>query len=338
MSNWKSVLNADSTEWLLEKDNPSVRYFTLIDILEIPEKDLKIRRTKEKIMKIGVVPKILARQKDSGYWGRPEDFYIRSKYKGTVWTLIILAELGADENDEQIRKTCEFILENSQDRESGGFSYMSAKTSGGGGDHNKVLPCLTGNMVWSLIRFGHLEDPRVQNGVNWIVKYQRFDDRIKEVPKGWPYDKFENCWGKHTCHMSVVKALKALAEIPADDRSKDVKNTIEKGAEYLLKHHIHKRSYDLSRVSKPEWLRFGFPLMWNTDVLEILEILTKLGYKDNRMQDAVELVISKQDNQGRWMLENTFNGRFQVSIERKGKPSKWITLKVLRVIKCFYGK
>ena len=78
--------------------------------------------------------------------------------------------------------------------------------------------------------------------------------------------------------------------------------------------------------------------MWNTDVLEILEILTKLGYKDNRMQDAVELVISKQDNQGRWMLENTFNGRFQVSIERKGKPSKWITLKVLRVIKRFYGK
>ncbi len=336
MSNWKSVLNADSTEWLLEKDNPSVQYFTLINILGMPENDPKTRRTKEEIMKIGVVPKILARQEDSGYWGRPEDFYIRSKYKGTVWTLIILAELGADENDERIRKTCEFILENSQDRESGGFSYLSAKTSGG--DHNKVLPCLTGNMVWSLIRFGHLEDPRVQNGVNWIVKYQRFDDRIKEVPKGWPYDKFENCWGKHTCHMGVVKALKALAEIPADDRSKDVKNTIEKGAEYLLKHHIHKRSYDLSRVSKPEWLRFGFPLMWNTDILEILEILTKLGYKDNRMQEAVDLVISKQDNQVRWMLENTFNGRFQVSIERKGKPSKWITLKVLKVIKRFYGK
>jgi hypothetical protein len=135
--------------------------------------------------------------------------------------------------------------------------------------------------------------------------------------------------------MAVVKVLKALAEIPTDKRTRDVKNIIEKGTEYLLKHHIHKRSHDLSSVSKPEWLRFGFPLMWNTDVLEILEILTKLGYKDKRMQEAVDLVISKQDNQGRWILENTFNGRFQVNIEKKGKSSRWITLRALRVIKRF---
>jgi hypothetical protein len=192
-------------------------------------------------------------------------------------------------------------------------------------------------MVWSLIRFGYLEDSRVQNGISWIIGYQRFDDGIEEAPKGWPYDRFEKCWGKHTCHMGVVKALKALAEIPTDKRSKDVKNTIEKGAEYMLKHHIHKRSHDLSRVSKPEWLRFGFPLMWNTDVLEILGILTKLGYKDKRMQEAVDLVASKQDDQGRWILESTFNGRFQVNIEKRGKPSKWVTLDALKMLKGFYG-
>ena len=308
----------------------------MTDILEIPQNDPEVGRTREEIMGIGVVPKILAKQKDGGYWGKLENFYIRSKYKGTVWTLIILAELGANGNDKQIRKACEFILENSQDRESGGFSYLSAKT--GGGNHNKVLPCLTGNMVWSLIRFGYLEDPRVQNAINWIVTYQRFDDGIKEAPKGWPYDKFERCWGKHTCHMGVVKTLKALAEIPPGQRSKNMKNVIEKGVGYILKHHILKRSHDLSRISKPEWLQFGFPLMWNTDVLETLEILTKLGYKDQRMQEAIDLVISKQDNQSRWKLENTFNGHFQVNVEKRGKPSKWITLRALRVIRRFYGK
>jgi len=77
--------------------------------------------------------------------------------------------------------------------------------------------------------------------------------------------------------------------------------------------------------------------MWNTDVLEILGILTKLGYKDKRMQEAVDLVISKQDNQGRWILENTFNGRFQVNIENRGKPSKWITSNALRVLKRLYS-
>lgn len=331
MSDWKSLSKADPTDWLLDKDDPSVRYFTLTDILEKSENDTGVKEAKNAIMKTGVVPKILSKQKIEGYWGVPADFYIRSKYKGTVWQFVILAELGADGKDERIRKACEFILRNSQDRESGGFSYRG--TEGGGGLHSAVLPCLTGNMVWSLIRFGYLDDQRVQQGINWIVTCQRFDDGIKEAPKGWPYDKREKCFGKHTCHMGVVKALKALAEIPADKRSEVVENTIKKGAEYLLEHHIHKRSHDLNRVSKPEWLKFGFPLMWNTDVLEILGILTKLDYRGKRMQEAVDLVISKQDDGGKWKLESTFNGRFLVNIEQKGKPSKWITLNALRVLK-----
>lgn len=335
MSNWKSVLKADPTAWLLEKDNPSVRYFTLTEILSKSENDLEVKEAKDEIMESGVVPNILAKQKNEGCWETPKSFYT-AKYKGTVWQLIILTELGADGEDERIRKTCEFILANSQDRESGGFSmWPSAKT--GGGRHSGVIPCLTGNMIWSLIRFGYLEDPRVKQGINWIATYQRFDDGIKEPPKGWPYDKYEICWGKHTCHMGVVKALKALAEIPTKERHKEVKNTIAKGAEHMLIHHIHKRSHDLSRVSKPGWLRFGFPIMYQTDVLEILGILTKLGYKDKRMQEAVDLVISKQDEQGKWKLESSFNGRFQVNIEQKEKTSKWITLNALRVLKKFYS-
>jgi len=76
--------------------------------------------------------------------------------------------------------------------------------------------------------------------------------------------------------------------------------------------------------------------MWDTDVLEMLGILGKLDYKDARMQEAIDLVLSKQDENGRWPLEHTYNGRFQVSIERKGKPSKWITLNALKALKrCF---
>jgi len=335
MNDWKSVLKADPTDWLLERDNPSVRCFTLTDILELSERDPEVMKAKREIMKVGVVPRILSKQKNAGNWEAPENFYIRSKYKGTVWQLIILAELGADGKNERVRKACEFILENSQDLVSGGFSCLRTET--GGGWHNGVLPCLTGNMVWSLIRFGYLEDPKVQRGIDWVVKYQRFDDGTSEAPEGWPYDKRERCWGRHTCHMGVVKALKALAEIPVKERSEEVKNTIEKGVEYMLHHRIYKRSRDLSRVSKPSWLQFGFPLMWQTDVLEILGILTKLGFKDKRMQEAVDLVISKQDDCGRWRLESTFNDRFQVNVEQKGKPSKWISQNALKVLKRFWS-
>ena len=348
MSNWKSTLKGDPTGWLLEKDNPSVRFFTLTEILDRLENDPEVREAKHEIMTNGVVPKILALQQNGGHWETPESFY-SAKYKGTVWQLIILAELGAEEKDERIKKACEFILRNSQDRESGGFS--NAKSKIGGGSHDSVLPCLTGNMVWSLIRFGYLEDYRVQQGINWIITYQRFDDGVEEELRGWPYDRqgHPHCWGYthsrriHTCHMGVVKALKALAEMPPDKRSKDVKNTIVKGAEYMLKHHIYKRSHDLKRTSNPNWLKFGFPLLGQTDALEITGILTKLGYRDERMQEAVDLVVSKQDNNGRWRLESlpppqeTFCHNFSTIIEQRGSPSKWITLNALRVLKGFYS-
>jgi hypothetical protein len=335
MDNWKSILHADPIPWLLEDNNPSVRYFTLIDILEKAENDPEVKKAKEEIMKKGVVPKILAKQKEEGCWEDSQKFYT-AKYKGTVWQIIILAELAADGKGSRIKKACEFLLENSQDRKSNGFSiWVSAKT--GGGRPSGVIPCLTGNLVCSLIKLGYLQDVRVQKGINWITTYSRFDDGINERPKGGPFDRFVACWGKHSCHMGVVKTIKALAEIPLNQRSKEVKNTIEEGAEYFLKHHIYKRSHDLSRVSKPGWLRLGFPLMYQTDILEILGILTRLSYHDERMQEAIDRLISKQDNQGRWKLESTFNGRFQTNIEQKGKPSKWITLNALRVLKNFYS-
>jgi len=335
MDNWKSTLKAYPITWLLEDNNSSVKYFTLIDVLEKAENDPEVRKTKEEIMKKEVISKILAKQKEGGYWEGSQNFYT-AKYKGTVWQIIILAELGADGKDSHIRKACEFILKNSQDRESNGFSvWVNAKT--GGGRPSGVIPCLTGNLLYSLIKLGYFQDERVQKAIHWITTYQRFDDGIEEGPKGWPYDRLVMCWGKHSCHMGVVKTLKALAEIPFNQRNEEVRNTIEEGVKYLLKHHIYKRSHDLSRASKPGWLRFGFPLMYQTDVLEILGILTQLGYHDQRMQEAIDILVSKQDGEGKWKLENTFNGRFQTNIEQKGKSSKWITLNALKVLKNFYS-
>jgi hypothetical protein len=77
--------------------------------------------------------------------------------------------------------------------------------------------------------------------------------------------------------------------------------------------------------------------MYQDDSLEVLGILTKLGYKDKRMQEAIDLVVSKQNEKGQWQLDNTFNGRFQVNIEKKGEPSKWITLNALITLKRFYS-
>jgi hypothetical protein len=334
MKSWKDMLKADQTEWLLEPDNPSVRYFALTGLCGKGDSDAEVKMARLEIMKKGIVPEILGRQKKEGYWETPDAFYT-AKYKGTVWQLIILAELGGDGEEERIRRACEFILDQSQELENFGFAmHTSAKL--GGGRPSEVIPCLTGNMVWSLIKLGYLQDKRVQKGIDWINKYQRFDDGDGKPPAGRPYE-IDECWGRHTCHMGVVKALKALAEIPEKERTKDTRKTIARGVDYLLAHHIFKKSHDLKKVSKPGWTRFGFPLMYQTDVLEILLIMTKLGCRDERLREAIDLVLSKQDKQGRWNLENTFNGRFQVNIESKGKPSKWVTLNAMRVMKGYFG-
>jgi len=109
------VLKADPVDWLLEKDNPSVRYFSLSQILDKPQSSSEVQAAKKEIMITGVVPKILAKQHDGGYWEAPERFYT-AKYKGTVWQLIILSELGADGKDERVKRACGFILANSQER------------------------------------------------------------------------------------------------------------------------------------------------------------------------------------------------------------------------------
>jgi hypothetical protein len=336
LQNWKDILKADPTPWLLAEDNPSVRYFTLTEIQDKSQGSPEVQTAKKATMTSGAVPKILAKMNPDGYWETPGGFYTE-KYKGTVWQLIILAELGADSADCRVKAACEFIMQNSQQKESHGFSIAKAEKTGGG-RQSGVIPCLTGNMVYSLIKLGYLDDPRVKAAIDWINTYQRFDDADNTAAlEGWPYDHLEACFGRHSCHMGAAKALKALAEVPAEQRDSRTQSTIEAGAEYFLKHHIYKKSHELSKVSKPGWMKFGFPLMYQTDVLEIFGVLATLGYKDERMQEAVDLVVSKQDSQGRWKLESTFNGKFQVDIERKGEPSKWVTLKALTALKQYYS-
>ncbi len=281
-------------------------------------------------MEAGIVPEILAKQNDDGSWGTPARFYT-DKYAGTVWTLLILAEMAADPDDQRVKNACEFILKHSQDPESGGFSYAeSAKTRIG--LPSSVIPCLTGNMVYALTKLGYTNDSRVQTALEWIITYQRADDGIEEAPAGGRYDRWVMCWGRHTCHMGAAKALKALAAIPPEKRSSgNIKKTNEI-VDYFLKHHIYKKSHSLDEISRPGWLKLGFPLMYQTDILELLGIFAELRITDPRLTDAIEIIKRKQMADGKWRLENSNNGKMLVNIEKKGQPSKWITLKALRVL------
>lgn len=322
-------MDAKILNWLLEKNNPSVRFETLTALLGKPETDAQVMSAKEDIMKVGDVPALLEKMRTAEFTGNINMFYTQ-KYKGLVWQLIILAELRADGKNEEIKGYCEYLLSHSQESETGGFSTQSGERTGQG-LKSSVITCLTGNMIWSLIWLGFLNDPRLQRAVKWLAEVQRYDDGDGDAD-GWPYDRFEMCFGRHTCHMGVVKTLKAFAEIPPGLRTPEVKASLEKGIEYMLKHRIFKKSHDISKVSKPGWTRFSFPLMYQTDVLEILLILQKLSVRDSRMDEAIDLVESKRNAQGRLGNTAPLAGRFLLEIEPKGE-SKWVTLRALEALK-----
>ena len=320
----------NTLDWLLEEENPSVLFFAMRDLIGLSEDSPEMVDAKSRIKSSFPVQKILSSQSDGGWWGNPEEFYTNTKYRGTVWNLILLAELGANVEDERILRTIEFLLDNSQDASCGGFAYRAPDALRP--DPASIIPCLTGNMTWAMLRMGYPFPGKLESAVNWMVRISRFNDGVSPAPVGEEYKRRQNCWGKHTCISGIVKILKALAEIPEEKRSSQVKKLIQDGSEFLLKHHLFKRSRNLAEVSKKKWPHPGFPWLWDTDVLEMLDILTRLGVRDPRLQDAINLLKSKQLEDGRWIQEWGFNNQLLIPFEKVGKPSKWVTLFAMQVM------
>jgi len=352
MTSWQDFISKSRIEWLLEKENPSVRYFTLRDLTDREETDPEVRRAKEAIPTSETIAKMLFKQKTDGYWEDPENPY-HPKYKSTYWQAMVLGQLGMDKSDRRVQRACEFIF--NLQLEEGGFSsytrkralteyeWMRTKTA----LKVKLQPepeiwaqslvtehqysCLTGNLCAAMIRMGYSGDPRLEKALNWLVKVQNNDG-------GWlcPYWK-AHIKDTHGCFYGTICPLEALSEVPEAQRTHEIKCAIERGVKFLLMHRLYKADHHGYTVINRYWLKFGFPWFYGYNVLRGLSVVTKLGYiNDERLKDAVELLLQKRRSDGTWLLENAPTGRMQVNIETVGSPSKWITLNALRILKSLH--
>jgi hypothetical protein len=334
MKTWKSFASPDAIAWLLEEDAPAVRAECLISLFGCSPDDSEVRRARSSELKTGAAGRIFAKMAPGGWWGRPEDFYMRSKYHGTVWSFLLLGEMGCAFSDERFQAAAEFLLERAQRLDNGGFTYADSDPKS---FRPVAIPCLTGNLVWAMAHSGLTGDSRLQRAAGWLAENQHLrdgpgDPPITEPP-GMQKALSEACWGRHTCMMGVVKGLKALAAWPAELRTPAIDKAIREGLDFLLKHRLIFRSHDPLAVAKAEYTRFGFPLMWRTDAIEMLEVCLDLGVREEALRPALDLALAKQGPDGRWRVEQSFNGRMAVRIERDGKPGKWVSLRVLRVLK-----
>lgn len=323
------ILRGDPLPWLLEPDaeNPAVRYFTLRDLLDRPEDDSEVRKAKAKIMKSGPVPAILKAQHPEGYWVKTGNSY-SPKYQGGVWQIILLAELGADPSDKRVRRGCEYLLSHSL-AANGGFSAARAVTS------SYALHCLNGNLAAALLRLGYADDPRLKGVVRWLAQAITGEGDFQYYKSGTCGPTFACGINlSQPCGWGAVKAMKAMSAIPPKQRTPGVKRAIKVGADFLLSRDPAAADYPYTRRVSTTWFKLGFPLSYWADVLENVAVLVNLGYgNDPRLENALEFILSKQDDQGRWKLANSLNGKMWIDIEKRGRPSKWVTLRVLRMLK-----
>ncbi|MGD0587955.1 MAG: hypothetical protein ABSA63_04095 [Thermoplasmata archaeon] len=311
--------------WLLQEDQPAVRYRTLTELLHRPARDPEVQEARKNIPRRGWAAEILARRDPAGWWVREKSLYT-PKYISTNWNLLALSDLGATRSIPAVRASCELWMDRSP-LKGGGVGGSSA----GNGHH-----CYTGNMARALIRFGYGEDPRVRKALDWLVTTAH--------PKGgW------TCWsfGDGPSPGRTLDSWEGLSAFAAYPRSKwtpAMKECVERGAEFYLDRELHRQG----ERYKP-WYRFHWPMHYYYDLLVGLDVLTALGYGDDpRLGFALELLREKQRPDGRWNLDAVHPDQEGAAarwyaahpssrptpfgLEKVGRPSKMITLTALRVL------
>lgn len=317
------------TDWLLEKDNPSVRYFTLKDILNKTENDSEVLQAKKDILKSETVIKILTGRSEEGYWNHPKKYMTR--YTGTFWRFLFLLELGVDPRNPLIQKTADYLLKTAYSFER--HMFVNEKES-------DMAICYTGYLLWAMLKCGLYNTPEVQDCLQGFIGRIQFSDGDAEVEN--PED---GCMGKHTCIRLTIPVLRALQELKTVDNAVPVGKILLEGQEFLLKHHLYKRSHDLTKVMNPRLTKLTFPNFYYIDFLQMLELLLDMGCRDERMEDAYQALLKKSSkDDGKWKLERLCNERgkndlfpIPVTLEERSMESKWITMKSLKVIKNYQG-
>ena len=325
---WQDTLMGNSLSWLCEPDpaNPAIRYFALRDLLDRPADDPEVMAAQAAIMTEGPVPVILGAQHANGDWQPPAD--ASEGYTDTIWQIILLGELGVNPADERVRRGCDYLL-NHHIASNGGMAHGKRIVP------SSVVHCLNGNVLYALIRLGWLHDWRVQQMLDWQARAITGEEPIQYYRSSTSGPDFVcSANGKQPCGWGATKALKALSAVPLQLRTPIIQHALECGAQFLLRYDLVKANYPYTRNVSSTWFKLGFPLSYWSDLLETFTVLVALGYGgDPRLAEVTAWLLSKQDAQGRWKLENSLNGNMWIDIETKGQPSKWITLRALRVLK-----
>ncbi|HSQ17753.1 MAG TPA: hypothetical protein VLM83_08660 [Anaerolineales bacterium] len=331
---WQEQLNGDTLAWLLEDNEPNVRYLALRDLLGRPAGDAELQEARELAHRQGAIATVLNEMNPEGYWVKAGPGY-GPKYHSTVWAMILLGQLGASiECDPRIERACQYLCEHAL-TEYGQFSYN--KAPGG------TFDCLQGNLCAALVSLG-FDDPRLDKAFEWMARTVTGEGIAPQGDKTTPLRYYAYKCGpnfacganeKLPCGWGAVKVMLAFGKLPAKKRTALIRDAIWQGAEFLLGVDPASAAYPTVGNINPNasWWKFGFPVFYVTDILQNVEALVRCGYGgDPRLANALQYIREKQDANGRWAMEYDYAGKTWVKFGRKRQPNKWVTLRAMQVL------
>lgn len=297
----------DTVNWLLDGD-PAIRWQVMRDLTEASPAAIAAERAR--IPHEGLGAKILACQGADGAWHKNDE----ADWLPTLVTIQLLRLTGADPADPLVRSAIERLQAGFRWAEDlGGRPFSEGETE----------PCINGNALAASSYFGHPSESLTQR-----LLHEQLEDG------GW------NCEAPKSSRSSfhsTICVLEGLLEYEkATGRSPQITAARERGHEYLLKRSLFRR-LSTDEVANPSFLSFGFPPRYCYDILRALDYFRIAGISpDERMAEAVDVIESKRQPDGRWLLDETHNEALPFAlVEQAGRPSRWITLRALRVLRWY---
>lgn len=302
----------DVMHWLLDSD-PSMRWQVMRDLLDAPADAVAAERSR--VATEGWGARLLGLQADDGYWGGHE-YGENGDRRGTHWTLFSLSRLGADPDAAPVQAAVERVREGVTWRYHDHLPYF----------HGEIEECVNGGVLALAAYFGELGEG--SDRILTMLLEQQLDDG------GWncdpPEESLRSSFDSTICVLEGLLAYeRAVADAPAV-----ITEARRRGEEYLLERNLYRRK-STGELVLPRYASFAFPPYWSYDVLRSLDYFREAGgAPDPRLDDAIELLVDQRADDGRWPAGRPRRGRVFFALDApEGEPSRWNTLRALRVLR-----
>ncbi|MCC6456823.1 MAG: hypothetical protein IT328_17845 [Caldilineaceae bacterium] len=306
--------------WLLDSDT-SIRWQVMRDLIGAPAEEVRAERAR--VATAGVGARLLALQGADGSW---DGAAWNRGWNSTMHVLMLLRDLGLDPASDEARRAVGLVRDH--------VTWQGSSDYEGNPFFNgEVEPCINGQVGTVGAYFGQ----EIRGIIDRLLGEQLPDG-------GWNCEAVNG--STRSSFNTTICVLEALLEHElTSGGSPEVTEARLRGQEYLLERRLLRRRstgemIERDRKGGAAWTRFAFPTWWHYDVLRGLEYLRRAGVApDERVAEAIDLVESKRDGDGRWRLETRHPGVMPVEIdEGEGQPSRWITLRALRVLKWYSAR